>query len=99
MNSHRIALILTALLLLSRAAAQNATTLPPGSEKKDELVQLSPFEIHDTTGASTYRATEAIAAAGISVPIRQIPVSIDVITSALLEDRGALDLLSASYLV
>jgi iron complex outermembrane recepter protein len=99
MKSHRLAFALTVLLLVSRTGAQ---TPLPGSiapEKKDEVLRLSPFEIHESTDASTYRATEAIAAAGISVPIRQLPVPIDVITSALLEDRGALDLLSASYLV
>lgn len=76
-----------------------AQTAPPAADKKDDLTILSPFEIHETMDSSSYRATEAIAAAGISLPIRQIPVPIDVITSAYLQDRGALDLLSATYLV
>lgn len=97
MNLHRTALVPIALLLVSQAGAQTPASAAP--DKKDELIQLSPFEIHETANPTTYRATETIAASGISAPIRQIPVPIDVITSALLDDRGALDLLSASYLV
>ncbi len=100
MNSHRLASVLTiALFSIAQAAAQTTAPASAAPDKKDELLKLSPFEIHETTDASTYRATEAIAASGISVPIRQLPVPIDVITSALLQDRGALDLVSASYLV
>src|ERR1043165_6457150 len=96
MNSSRVALASVVLILLPRIVAQN---VPAASDKKDDITQLSPFEIHETTMSSSYRATEAIAASGISLPIRQIPVPIDVITSAYLQDRGALDLLSATYLV
>src|ERR1043165_81399 len=58
MNSHRTTLVLTVLLLVlvSRAAAQVAAPAAAGAAQKDEIVQLSPFEIHDTADPVTYRA-------------------------------------------
>jgi iron complex outermembrane recepter protein len=101
MNSRHPAVLAFALLAASLLPRMGAQTVPPPppADKKDELVQLSPFEIHETSDSTSYRATEAIAGSGLSLPIRQSPVPIDVITSAYLMDRGALDLLSASYLV
>jgi len=65
----------------------------------DNVVRLSPFEVHESTDSTSYRATESISASGVSMPIRFMPVPIEVVTSSLLEDRGVLDLFNASFLV
>lgn len=76
--------------------AQNTMTAAP---TKDEVIQLSPFEVRESTDKSSYRATESISASGIALPINQLPVPIEVVTEALIQDRGALDMFNASFLV
>lgn len=88
--------IAIAALLLPRSFGQ---TVDPSLPKTDDITRLSPFEVHETINSTSYRATETISASGVSMPIRYMPVPIEVVTSALLEDRGAVDLFSASFLV
>jgi iron complex outermembrane receptor protein len=71
----------------------------PSAAADTEITRLNPFEVRETTDSSSYRATESISASGIALPIRSMPVPIEVVTQSLLEDRGTLDLFSASFLV
>jgi iron complex outermembrane recepter protein len=101
MDSNRTALpfVFLTLLATSMVSSSMAQTAPAGPDRKDETIELSPFEIRESTDRLSYRATESISASGISVPIRSLPVPMEVITQALIEDRGALDLLNTSFLV
>jgi iron complex outermembrane receptor protein len=64
----------------------------------DEVLQLNPFEVRSGAQNDSYRATETISASGIALPIRELPIPVDVVTRQLLEDRGVSDLLGASQL-
>ncbi|MEX0327008.1 MAG: TonB-dependent siderophore receptor [Puniceicoccaceae bacterium] len=56
-----------------------------------EVFELSPFEV-STSGDRGYYASNTISGSRISVPIQDIPLSIEVITSEFIEDTGATDL-------
>ncbi|MEX0331705.1 MAG: TonB-dependent siderophore receptor [Puniceicoccaceae bacterium] len=56
-----------------------------------EIFELSPFEV-STSGDRGYYASNTISGSRISVPIQDIPLSIEVITSEFIEDTGATDL-------
>jgi iron complex outermembrane receptor protein len=93
----RATIVALAVSLLPLSAAQTTgSTNTPG---QDDVTRLSPFEVREATDSTSYRATESVSASGIALPIRYLPVPIEVITSSLLEDRGALDLFNASFLV
>jgi outer membrane receptor protein involved in Fe transport len=51
----------------------------------EEIVQLSPFTV-DTSKDVGYRATNSISATRTNVPIAELPMNIQVVTSQLLDD-------------
>ncbi len=57
-------------------------------------VQLDPFTV-DTTKDRGYAATNAISGSRVDTPIKDIPISIDVVTSEFISDLGATNLRSA----
>ncbi|MGC9450414.1 MAG: TonB-dependent siderophore receptor [Oceanipulchritudo sp.] len=63
-----------------------------GNEQADmEVFELSPFEV-STSGDKGYYASNTISGSRISVPIQEIPLTIEVVTSEFIEDTGATDL-------
>ena len=63
-----------------------------GDDSDDSQVfQLSPFEVA-TSGDKGYYASNTISGSRISVPIQDIPLTIEVVTSEFIEDTGATDL-------
>jgi outer membrane receptor protein involved in Fe transport len=65
---------------------------------EDEVIRLNPFEVRTDARNDSYRATETVSASGIALPLRELPIPVDVVTRQLLEDRGVSDLLGASQL-
>lgn len=57
----------------------------------DELVVLSPFEVRSHTDTG-YRATNAVSATRMAVPIRELPMSISAFTEPFIVDQKAYDL-------
>lgn len=98
MNSSR-----SFILLVASLAAISSTSFgqaaPAAPAQKDDVVTLSPFEVRESTDSTSYRATESVSGSGIAVPIKSLPVPMEVITSALMQDRGVLDLQQTTYLV
>lgn len=82
-----------ALALGSVTAADAASTAAA-----NEALVLSPFEVSTTTDNS-YLATNSATGTRISVPLVQLPFTATVITSAFIEDRGALSLTEATRYV
>ncbi|NDV63240.1 TonB-dependent receptor plug domain-containing protein [Puniceicoccales bacterium CK1056] len=75
-----------------------ATVLSTGSAigqddagSNDPVFELSPFEV-ETSGDKGYYASNAISGSRISVPIQDMPLTIEVVTSEFIEDTGATDL-------
>ncbi|MEZ5278806.1 MAG: TonB-dependent receptor plug domain-containing protein [Opitutaceae bacterium] len=80
------------VLLLSGGIALAQQAPSASSEPEDdEMIMLSPFEVSDS-GDSGYYATNSISGSRINVAIQDIPLSIEVVTSDLIEDTGSVDL-------
>ena len=58
-------------------------------DQEDEIVHLSPFEI-DASDDVGYRSTNATSGTSLNTPIRDIPMSIEVINRVFLDDTGAI---------
>ncbi|MBN2069651.1 MAG: TonB-dependent receptor plug domain-containing protein [Opitutales bacterium] len=62
-----------------------------GADDQDTVLVLSPFEVNTSTD-SGYYASNAISGTRVNVPIKDIPLSIEVVTSEFIEDTGSGDL-------
>ncbi|RME71626.1 MAG: hypothetical protein D6781_03845, partial [Verrucomicrobia bacterium] len=60
------------------------------SEEDDELIVLSVFEV-DTTKDDRYRAGNSVSATGLNTAIKDLPMTIQVVTSEFIKDLGATD--------
>lgn len=75
------------------AAALAVVTLPAVGQNpaaNEEIVTLSPFAVNSTQDTG-YRATNTIGGTKIDTPLRDVPMSIQVVTSELIRDIGAID--------
>ena len=70
------------------------TTTSSSTTAAAPAVTLSPFTV-STDKDHGYAATNAISGSRVDTPIKDLPVSIDVITSQFIDDIGATDLRSA----
>jgi iron complex outermembrane receptor protein len=74
------------------AGAQTAAKPTAESlDRKDEVVELSPFTVK-TDKDRGYAATNAISGSRVDTPIKDLPVPMQVITSEFIKDTGATDL-------
>lgn len=60
-------------------------------EENEAVFELSPFEV-ETSGDKGYYASNAISGSRINVPIQDMPLTIEVVTSEFIADTGATDL-------
>ncbi|RKX29907.1 MAG: hypothetical protein DRP71_15810, partial [Verrucomicrobia bacterium] len=81
--------LISAFALSSALTAQETGS---GDEEIDDadVVYLSVFEI-DATKDDRYRATNSVSATGLNTPIKELPMTIQVITSEFIKDLGATD--------
>jgi iron complex outermembrane recepter protein len=86
------------VLVCGAGVVANAATPTTATNPPDEAVVLSPFEVTTTTDNS-YVATNAATGTRIAVPLVQLPFTASVITSAFIEDRGAINLTEATRFV
>src|SRR3954466_7498880 len=83
--------LLTAAVCLK---AQNAAPASAPLEEKDKTIVLSPFVV-DASQDQGYRATNSISGSRLNTPIKDLPMSLEVITSEFMKDIGANDLRQA----
>ena len=83
------AAVLLALPLVS--AQQTATTSTDVGSTETEIVTLSPFQV-TTERDQGYAATNSVSGSRVNTAIKEIPISIQVITSEFIKDTGATDL-------
>ena len=90
MTKRLLHLLATGIVLgaLSLAHGQTGTD---DESSDNQVFELSPFEV-STSGDQGYYASNTISGSRISVPIQDIPLSIEVITSEMIEDTGATNL-------
>jgi outer membrane receptor protein involved in Fe transport len=78
-------------LVLAFSSSLNAQETGAEEETTDEdIVYLSVFDV-DATRDDRYRATNTVSATGLNTPIKELPMSIQVITSEFITDLGATD--------
>lgn len=65
-----------------------------GAEDDNEIFVLSPFVV-EADEARGYLATNSVSGTRLAVQIRDLPMTLDVLTSELLSDQGATDFNSA----
>ena len=76
------------------APAMFAQTSAPATTAPDETVKLTPFNV-TATQVGRYSPTEAASGGRIAVSLLDAPQSISVVTRELIEDTGAMRLLTA----
>jgi len=86
---HRWAL-LAIISVFSLSATLTAQETGSGGEEIDDedIIFLSVFEI-DATKDDRYRATNSVSATGLNTPIKELPMTIQVITNEFITDLGA----------
>lgn len=79
---------LTRIRRLGLALLASAIALPATAEDEDNIFELSPFEVR-SRALEGYIASNAVSATKIDTPIRNLPLSLDVVTEAMIQDYGA----------
>lgn len=93
LSSSLRAACLVALTAAAGLRAQSAAPAP-SLEDKDKPLVLSPFVV-DSSQDKGYRATNSISGSRLNTPIKDLPMSLEVITSEFIKDIGATDLRQA----
>ena len=84
--------LLSLSLILATSLPAIAQSDDDGLTPGDDMVfELSPFEVA-TSGDKGYYASNAISGSRINVPIQDMPLTIEVVTSEFIQDTGATDL-------
>jgi outer membrane receptor protein involved in Fe transport len=78
-----------AALAASAALAQDSQ--PTAAQRAAEIVTLSPFEV-STQGDDGYIARNTLSASGMNVAVKDLPQSIEIVTSEMIADLGAVRL-------
>ncbi|GEM_PF-712141 len=82
------------LTVRAQQATQTTTSTSVSETAAAPAVQLDPFTVN-TTKDNGYAATNEMSGSRVDTAIKDIPISIDVITSEFISDIGATDLRSA----
>ncbi|HSH09790.1 MAG TPA: TonB-dependent receptor plug domain-containing protein, partial [Oceanipulchritudo sp.] len=77
--------------LLPQASVFGQADAGETTATSSEVFELSPFEV-STSDDRGYYASNAISGSRIAVPIQDMPLTIEVVTSEFIEDTGATDL-------
>jgi outer membrane receptor protein involved in Fe transport len=89
----RIALLSFVSLCPGFAYAQTTTNSNP-DEPEDEIVRLSPFQVVETEDVG-YRATNTTSGTSLNTAIKDLPMTIQVVTAEFIKDIGATDFTEA----
>ncbi len=93
-TTRSIATLVSAALLFAAAPLWSQTTAKapaaiPVPDKKDEVIELSPFEVTAGDGDETYTAATTLAGNRLNTELRDIGNAVTVITSQFLKDIQA----------
>lgn len=96
MNPSHATLRIVCLFSLTALCAGAQTTsgqnpAATGEDEKDSVLMLSPFVV-DSSMDKGYRATNSVSGSRLNTPIKDLPMSLEVITSDFMKDIGATDL-------
>ncbi len=92
-SRHTLASLLLCALAGTTIQAQTAPA-PAAPARDDQPIVLSEFRV-DTTKDHGYLATNATTGTRLNMPIKQIPMPIEVITREFIDDIGAVDIKEA----
>ena len=85
----RIVLLSLAALVPMGLNAQTTSTTER-DEQREEVVRLSPFEVVETEDVG-YRATNTTSGTSLNTAIKDLPMTIQVVTSEFMTDIGDTD--------
>lgn len=80
-----IALLSLSARLAAQAVAPAAAPTPPGEEKKDEAIQLNPFEVSAGSDEG-YAARETLAGTRFKSELKDVPSQVSIMTKEFLQD-------------
>lgn len=80
----------TALMALGLTCFSQSVTAQPNQQDED-IFELSPFTVSED-GQEGYRASNTISGTKINTPLRDVPLSLEVITEDFIDDIAAFDL-------
>ena len=83
-------LLMSSSVALAQATPQPSAT-PSGATNKEEIVELSAFEVSSTANRG-YVTTSSLTASRIAVPITELPSTVIVINEKLIQDTVAIDM-------
>ena len=83
-------LALVSLLLVCHSSLCAQTTSPAAVAEPDEPIRLSPFQVVES-GDVGYRATNTTSGTSLNTPIKDLPMTIQVVTGEFISDIGATD--------
>ncbi len=89
-NLHRFALVVAAIGCLSLPVFGQSPSAPAATSTTDQTVKLPEFTI-TADSDSGYRATNSVSGTRIATELKNLPVSIDVLTEQLFKDYGLTD--------
>lgn len=96
-RGYRLLLLGSGLLAVGLLRAQTADT-PNDAPKQQETIVLSPFTVTAPVN-NAYLATNSATGTRIALPLVSTPMTIDVITSDFMKDRGNTSLVEATLAV
>ncbi|MGJ3241767.1 MAG: TonB-dependent siderophore receptor [Opitutales bacterium] len=76
---------------LSGLAALGLASFVQAQEGQDTIETLSPFSVSDAA-TSGYRATNSTSGSRIDLPLREVPITLEVITEQFIDDTASFDL-------
>jgi outer membrane receptor protein involved in Fe transport len=94
MKRNLIVLLAGALSGAAAFAQAPATSAPATQTAEDEVVVLSPFEVRSAQD-SGWVATNSVAGTKVAMPLSDLPLTINVVTSEFMQDIGATNLMEA----
>lgn len=78
-------------LCASSAFAQATNPTPPAESAEEDVITLSPFTVTSAKD-NGYKATNSVAGTRLATAIKDVPMSLEVITSDFLRDTGSTSL-------
>ena len=85
----RFGMVLATVLAVT--ASSSAQTVSPAAAKKEEIVHLSPFEVQAAPERG-YVASETMTGTRVATQIKDLPYTVNVVTSEYFEDFGMFQL-------
>ena len=90
----RVVGLLSVILLCQGSVIAQSTPSPETNDAEEEIIRLSPFQVVESEDVG-YRATNTTSGTSLNTPIKELPMTIQVVTGEFMSDIGATDFTEA----